>query len=26
VFLLNVVGFAIFWIWLFARRRRHRHA
>jgi hypothetical protein len=26
VFLLNVVGFAIFWIWLFAWRRRHRHA
>ena len=26
VFLLNVVGLVIFWIWLFARRRRHRHA
>jgi len=26
VFLLNVVGFAIFWIWLASRRRRARHA
>jgi uncharacterized BrkB/YihY/UPF0761 family membrane protein len=26
VFLLNVLGFAIFWIWLATRRRRHRHA
>jgi uncharacterized BrkB/YihY/UPF0761 family membrane protein len=26
VFLLNVVGFAIFWIWLATRRYRHRHA
>jgi uncharacterized BrkB/YihY/UPF0761 family membrane protein len=26
VFLLNVLGFAIFWIWLATRRRRHRPA
>jgi hypothetical protein len=26
VFILNVLGFAIFWIWLATRRRRHRHA
>jgi uncharacterized BrkB/YihY/UPF0761 family membrane protein len=26
VFLLNVAGFGIFWIWLATRRRRHRHA
>ena len=26
VFLLNVVGLAIFWIWLAMRRYRHRHA
>jgi hypothetical protein len=26
VFLLNVVGLAIFWIWLATWRRRHRHA
>jgi uncharacterized BrkB/YihY/UPF0761 family membrane protein len=26
VFLLNVLGFAIFWIWLATRRVRRRHA
>ena len=26
VFLLNIVGLGIFWIWLATRRRRHRHA
>jgi uncharacterized BrkB/YihY/UPF0761 family membrane protein len=26
VFILNVLGFGIFWIWLATRRRRHRHA
>jgi hypothetical protein len=26
VFILNVLGFAIFWIWLATRRRRHRPA
>jgi hypothetical protein len=26
VLLTNIVGFAIFWIWLATRRRRHRHA
>jgi uncharacterized BrkB/YihY/UPF0761 family membrane protein len=26
VFLTNVVGFAIFWIWLATKRRRRRHA
>jgi len=26
VLLTNFVGFAIFWIWLATRRRRHRHA
>jgi len=26
VLLTNLVGFAIFWIWLATRRRRHRHA
>ena len=26
VFILNVLGFAIFWIWLATRRHRHRHA
>ena len=26
VLLTNLVGFAIFWIWLTTRRRRHRHA
>jgi len=26
VFLLNVVGFGVFWIWLATRRHRHRHA
>ena len=26
VFMLNVLGFGIFWIWLATRRRRHRHA
>ncbi|MDP9227705.1 MAG: hypothetical protein M3M99_01480 [Actinomycetota bacterium] len=26
VFLLNVVGFAIFWVWLLLRRNRARHA
>ncbi len=26
VFLLNILGFAVFWIWLATRRRRARHA
>jgi hypothetical protein len=26
VFLLNLLGFAIFWIWLATRRVRRRHA
>ncbi len=26
VFLLNVVGFAVFWIWLSLKRRRARSA
>jgi uncharacterized BrkB/YihY/UPF0761 family membrane protein len=26
VFLLNILGFGIFWIWLAWRRRRVRHA
>jgi hypothetical protein len=26
VFLTNIVGLGIFWIWLATRRRRHRHA
>jgi hypothetical protein len=26
VFLTNVVGLAVFWIWLTTRRRRHSHA
>ena len=26
VFILNVLGFAIFWIWLATWRHRHRHA
>jgi hypothetical protein len=26
IFLLNVVGFAVFWVWLLVWRRRHRPA
>jgi hypothetical protein len=26
VFLTNVIGLGIFWIWLATRRHRHRHA
>lgn len=26
VFLLNVIGFGIFWVWMLRRRHRHRTA